>query len=436
MTASSADDEFRSFFTYYQAYAQTGIHAASAAGLTIFGLLATIVNPWFIVPAIAIYVLPLVFLYLTEEGDRVPSVVGDGDRNDDKIDNDDTDSTDDGTTETDFDAAETESTVDTDASSQQSNSDDESDSLASRTATADTTDERDSDAEHDWVETDTPTDESLLDAVCSKDGAYAVGAGGVVLGRTGDDWEVVVERGPTAKSNPLLGVDATADGRAIWFTGDSGVLGRYADGRLTDHSAPKDQTSPWTDIAVTGEAGEEQIHLVNGSGELLRGEYEAGTVEWGDIEKPGGGSSISSITFADSDCGYVCDTNQGVYETTDGGESYETIGIEDANTDFNGVAATDSTVVVAGGDGSIFRYDGSVWTRLHAGSTLSAIDLGGETGLAAGDDGAVYELIDENWESVETPVDADLSGIVIDTDSGEEVSAVAVGTDGTVIERD
>jgi photosystem II stability/assembly factor-like uncharacterized protein len=226
-------------------------------------------------------------------------------------------------------------------------------------------------------------------------------------------------------------VDATDDAKTVWFAGDSGVLGRYADGRLTDHSAPEDQTSTWEDIAVTGDSGDERIHLVNGSGELLRGTYENGAVEWGEVEKPGSGSAIAAIAFLDADRGHLADTNQSVYETTDGGGSYERIGIEDANAAFTDVAASDSAVVVAAEDGSLFRYDGAVWTRLQpAEDALSAVALADETGFAAGDGGAVYELRAGNWEPVETPTDDDLRGVAIGSEA-----VVAVGSGGTIIER-
>src|SRR5699024_12503437 len=116
-----------------------------------------------------------------------------------------------------------------------------------------------------WKVIDVPTDQSLLDVVSVDGGAFAVGESGVVLARGADGWGVALEDGRTAESSPLRGVDATADGGAVWFAGDSGVLGRYTDGRLTDHSAPNDQTSAWTDVAVTEKAGDERIHLVNGS---------------------------------------------------------------------------------------------------------------------------------------------------------------------------
>ncbi|RRJ31437.1 sialidase family protein [Halocatena pleomorpha] len=399
---SSKDSVPRGFFAYYRVYARSGIHAASAAALTaLIGLASYTGNNRFILLAIAVYVLPPVFLYLTAEGENVPTVVSDE------------------TSDSAEPATNGESTIQT----------------PSTAADDAATGEPDSETEPDWIEADTPTEESLLSVVSTHNGAYAVGEGGVVLHRTGEEWSVALEHGPTANSNPLRGVDATTDGNTAWFAGDSGVLGRYKNGRLTDHSAPQGQTSTWEDIAVTGMTGEEWIHLVNGSGELLRGEFGDGSVSWGTIEKPGSGSSISNVSFVDDNRGHICDTNQCVYETTNGGESYDKIGIEDANATFTGVAATGSTVVVAGDDGSVFRYDGAVWTRLHAGSALSAIDLSEETGLATGDKGAVYERTEGGWEVIETPTDANLYAISIGTGDSDWIIDVAVGTDGTVIER-
>jgi hypothetical protein len=467
MAESSTNGGSGGFFGYYRKYAKTGIHAASAAALTAFGLWASFTgNRWFILLAIAVYVLPPVFLYLTGEGENVPSVVGETDTEADtgrnaadvgetshdrefEDDADRADSRSDSGGRTPESANRTNAANGRDSDEPSADSDDLGTPNAASMTDVDDAEDRPDDAagestsgvgenandesasEPGWSDIDTPTDQSLLDVVATSAGAYAVGEAGVVLARDGGDWTVALDDGPTANANALRGVDATADHQGVWFAGDSGVLGRYADGKLTDHSAPEDQTSTWEDVAVTGDSGGERIHLVNGSGELLRGTYEDGAVSWGDIEKPGSGSSISSIEFRDADRGHICDTNQSVYETTNGGESYEEIGIEDANAAFTDIATTDAETVVAADDGSLFRYDGAVWTRLRPSeSALSAIDLVGETGLAAGDGGAVYELMNESWESAETPTDADLRGIAI----GERV-AVAVGTDGTAIER-
>ncbi|WP_049998317.1 WD40/YVTN/BNR-like repeat-containing protein [Halococcus sediminicola] len=506
MAESSTNGGSRGFFAYYRQYARSGVHAASAAALTAFGLWASFTgNRWFILLAIAVYILPPIFLYLTGEGENVPSVVGDdtadttgyesggsgavgrddstanrdfgGGSSRTGIDEDETepestvenrgsrtaepddtavgidevpsergeeskretgrpsdaDSTDNGASATDA-AATGSDTTDVESGGMGTAATiDEIESDTRRDTDASGGDETDTDptGEPSWDEADTPTEEPLLDVVSTGNGAYAVGENGVVLARGSGMWKIALEDGPTANANTLRGVDATDDGEAIWFAGDSGVLGRYTDGKLTDHSAPRDQTSTWEDVAVTGDSGDERVHLVNGSGELLRGTYEDGTVSWDEIEKPGSGSSISSIAFVDGDRGHLCDTNQSVYETTNGGESYEEIGIEDANAAFTDVAASDSMVVVTADDGSLFRYDGAVWTRLQpSDGALAALALVDGAGFAAGGGGAVYERTDGGWKAVDAPTDADLRGIAIGSEA-----VVAVGSGGTAVER-
>ncbi|WP_049913041.1 WD40/YVTN/BNR-like repeat-containing protein [Halococcus thailandensis] len=448
------------FFAYYRQYARSGVHAASAAALTAIGLWASFTgNRSFILLAIAVYVLPPIFLYLTGEGERVPSVVNEDtsmgddpdrsnarsdethdsednhDHSDGQVDRSEADATAERRTADDSSALGSPSaTSTTDRRDDEEHIEDEANDPVSESNDSERDgDDRDGDesAEPDWTEIDTPTDRSLLDVIAADEGAYAVGEGGVVLAHNEDEWTVALDDGPTANGNVLRGVDATDGGGAVWFAGDSGVLGRYADGTLTDHSAPEDQTSTWEDVAVTGDADEEQVYLVNGSGELLRGSYEDGTVSWGGIEKPGSGSSISSIAFVDSDRGHLCDTNQSVYETTDGGESFDRVGIEDANAAFTDIAASTAETLVTADDGSLFRHDGAVWTRLRPSEdALAAVALAGETGFAAGDGGAVYERMDGGWEAVETPTDADLWGIAIGSER-----VVAVGAGGIVVEQ-
>jgi hypothetical protein len=83
---------------------------------------------------------------------------------------------------------------------------------------------------------------------------------------------------------------------------------------------------------VVGAAGDETVYLINGSGEFLSGEKTAeGGMDWDTAIKPGGGSSAPGIDFYSPDEGYVTDTNSKVYRTTDGGESFETVGIDGAS---------------------------------------------------------------------------------------------------------
>ncbi|KTG08111.1 hypothetical protein AUR64_00600 [Haloprofundus marisrubri] len=293
-------------------------------------------------------------------------------------------------------------------------------------------------ADEPWIEVESPTGQTLYSAVQTQEGPYAVGAGGDVLARRADGWEQVLDAGPTTESNTLRDAAVTDDGRNVWFAGGSGVVGQYdvTDEQLTDYSAPKEKTSTWEGIAVTGDAGAETVHLVNGSGEVLRGTKNSeGGMDWGTAFKPGGGSSMKAIDFLDSQTGYICDTNAKVYETTDGGRSYTDIGISGGSVGLYGITATArDDIVVAAGDGTLFRYNGAVWTKLYAGgNALFGVDRFAETGLVAGNGGTVYELTQDGWEPDETPTTATLQGVVLDGTG--TYPDVAVGASGTIIER-
>lgn len=107
-----------------------------------------------------------------------------------------------------------------------------------------------------WATAETPTSNAMFDATYGSDGAYAVGGGGYLLRRTDGGWATVTEDGPTGNGSDLYGIDATDDGRRIWFVGASGVIGEYdvRDGTMTDRSQPNDATSNFNDAAVSGGA--------------------------------------------------------------------------------------------------------------------------------------------------------------------------------------
>ncbi|WP_256685740.1 dockerin type I domain-containing protein [Halococcus qingdaonensis] len=289
-----------------------------------------------------------------------------------------------------------------------------------------------------WTEASSPTGKGLNDTVLSSQGPYAVGGGGRVLERGSTGWTTVIEKGPTTQGNTLTGAGVTDDGNHVWFAGGSGVIGQYdvGSGTKTDYSKPEGKSSTWEDIAVVGAAGSETVFLINGSGEFFSGTKNgSGGMDWGSAVKPGGGSSAKGLDFIDESTGYICDTNSKVYETTNGGDSWEEIGIGGGSVGLYDVAAVSSDEInVAGGDGSIFRYNGSVWTKLYAGqNTLNAITREGKKGLAAGSSGTVLERTGSGWQSDETPTSNGLEGIVLDTTGS--YPDVAVGASGTIVER-
>jgi len=434
------------FVAFFRSYTKTWVHAVSTAGLTAFGLL-TFVNRWFVVLALAAYVVPPAALYLAHGADAADVVEGrrgseaDGRELEADTAVDRSESGDAGSP-----AAETSANAGRNSSDAAADDEPTADSGPDADPTADAaTDDPSADATDDesapvddaaepaeWARTDAPTEEDLHDVALTAGGACAVGDGGVVL--AGDGWTVQLADGPAADGNDLTGVDATADGAAVWVAGDSGALARIdaETWRHTDYTAPADITDNWTGVAVGGPTGEETILLVNGSGQVLRGEFDEDGPSWDDPIKPGGGSSISAVDLVDASLGYCCDTNDGVFETTDGGESFERVGLDGASGTLTDVAGADRNDCLAtDDDGVVHRYDSRTWTpdRLHD-DELAGIASWRDRAVACGED-AVFErpAPTADWDRSEFE-DAALYGVAV----GEE-RAIAVGEDGSVVVR-
>ena len=301
-------------------------------------------------------------------------------------------------------------------------------------------DETDSESEPEpepeWRHADAPTDATLLDAaVAERSSAVAVGEGGVVAGTDGEEWSLLLEDGPAAQGQTLHGVDVTEDGEAAWVAGDGGAVGRLEldTGRHTDYSAPDDRTDNLAGIAVAGAAGDETVLAINGSGEVLRGRYRDGDCSWDEPATPGSGSSLSGIVL-DGEVGYCCDTNDGVFATDDGGERFESIGIDGADGTPAGLAAgEDGTCHLCTDAGVVHRYDGSRWTPERVcDEGLAGIARVGDRLAVCTADGAIHERDGptDDWERADADATAGLEAIALGDDLG-----VAVGSEGTVIER-
>ncbi|HMB50533.1 MAG TPA: hypothetical protein VKM69_07705 [Natronoarchaeum rubrum] len=413
----SSDDGFVAFF---RSYTQTWVHAVATAGLTAFGLL-TFVNRWFVALALASYLLPPAALYLAHgaaaadvvEGRRDAGSTADEREPANRVDRHRAESgpaepTGRGAESADEDARETSEDAEP------------------------TTD--DAELQRQWARTNGPTDADLKAVALTDGGACAVGDGGVVLAEQGGEWTVALADGPAAQGEDLVGVAATDDGAAVWIAGDSGALGRIdADGwQHVDYTAPAGITDNWSGVAVGGSAGEETILLINGSGEVLRGEFGDDGPSWASPVTPGSGSSLSGVELVDAALAYCCDTNDGVFETTDAGRSFAVVGLDGAGGTLTDLAASErDDCLVAADDGVVHRYDGRTWTpdRLFD-DELTGIARDGEYAVTCGED-AVFErsVPDADWERRTFENDA-FEGV--DSRGGR---AVAVGEDGVVVSR-
>lgn len=282
----------------------------------------------------------------------------------------------------------------------------------------------------------TETDNTIDDVAITSEGAYAVASGGILLKRTSDNWEKVLNDGPSSNGNDLNGLAVTDGGDHVWFVGASGAIGEWdvTTGSLVkDHSAPNDVTNNFADVTVTGNAGSARIQIADKSGKVLYSTDDGGT--WTQVGVGNGSAHRAIDTYASKSC-YLANGNQSVFETTDAGNSWTKKGIADANVAFYGIDsdATDD-VWLSGGNGTVYHWDGSTWASNSIGEPdLQDLEVAAadQSGYAAGGSGAVFAYDGSSWSMQDTPNTANLNAVVLETSS---TPAIAVGAGGTILER-
>jgi hypothetical protein len=211
-------------------------------------------------------------------------------------------------------------------------------------------------------------------------GPRAVGATGNVVPRHKSGWEKGVDVGPAARSNSLRTMGVTDDYKRIWFADGSGALGNYdvEEGLKYNHSAPNGTPSTWEGIAVSGEQGNETVHVFNGSSEVIIGTYDSeGCMQWNSPNKPGGGSRVPAIDFREEETNvrHAVDTSSQVYESRDGGETWENVGIPNSQVGLDDVISfldsDDQEFVSVTSDGGYLypmNCDCNTWTPIGLGA--------------------------------------------------------------------
>lgn len=277
---------------------------------------------------------------------------------------------------------------------------------------------------------ESPTASTLYDVEHTAEGAYAVGAGGVVLERTVTGWQKVIDGGPTGNGNSLFGSDVTDDGKRLWFVGASGAIGEYdvKTGDLTDHSSPMDVTNNFNDVSVTGDADEANVYVAGDSGKMYYS-FENGASETWEYATPGSGSAINAVDFFGAREGHIVDGNQTVFYTEDGA-TWDKLGIANANHNFYGVDSDGfDDVWVSGGGGTIYHWNGSEWVRSDTGDgSLRDIEVTDGEGATVGGGGEYFQLGNSLWSVLSTPTGENLKAVARGTPT------IAVGASGTILE--
>lgn len=278
-----------------------------------------------------------------------------------------------------------------------------------------------------WETAESPFSGTFHDVVASAGGPCAVGEGGVVAGRGPDDWGIVLDDGPAGRAETLKAVDATDDGRRIWFAGANGALGYYDHGRSahSDFSRPRELETAIRTLAVAGERGGEKLLVADDSLTVLAGEVAGGSIEW--KPEPAPDAPPTALTADADGVGYAVDANGHAWRTT-ADEEWEQLGVEPAGGSLHGVCLVGS-VWVGGDNGRVFQRANGTWTPFTLGD-FAVRTLDGHRGrlLAGGENGRLFAKPNgKDWRAVETKTHATLHGVLAG-------AGVAVGANGTILE--
>ncbi|GAA0659126.1 WD40/YVTN/BNR-like repeat-containing protein [Salarchaeum japonicum] len=283
-----------------------------------------------------------------------------------------------------------------------------------------------------WSSVSSPTGSSLHDAAYTSAGAYAVGGSGTVLRRDGGEWSVARSDG-AGRGKSLYACAASDDGDRLWVAGSSGSVGALdvASGAMTDFSKPVNQGDSFRDVAVAGSAGDERVYLAKTSGTVVGGEASGESASWTATDT-GSGYAVTGVDVRSRDAGHVVTSGSSVYETTDGGATWRTVGLEKAAVPLYDVVSGREETFVAGANGQVFRLDCDCmrWTPESAGSKeVSAFERAGDEFLGAGGAGTLVERADAGWTQYGSETGNHLNGVALGSPT------VVVGDSGTILER-
>lgn len=302
----------------------------------------------------------------------------------------------------------------------------------------------------EWREVESPVNTPLYDVVSTQYGPAAVGGKGKVIGRTPEgEWGVLVENGPSGHSRAMRTVDATDDGKRIWFAGDGKSIGYYdlESGERNDYTdEPTLGGNPSSDalsgtvgaLTVAGERGSEKLLFADSSGNVLpahideRREGDQLRIDWQFTSHPSGDTAVKAIASSADGVGYAVDNNARIYKTTRD-QGWEQVGIYDADKSMYAAEIDGDVILVGGSSGFVYeRESDGRWTPHNVGSfTVRAMARRGGEMLAGGAGNLVYREANSRWGRIHWHGGTTVRGITF----GQGAQAdVAVCKDGTIVE--
>ena len=289
---------------------------------------------------------------------------------------------------------------------------------------------------YDWAGATAPKKAQITGVESFEGAAFASGRRGLLIERTAPaEWEAVFRKGATGDGRGVLDLSLTDDGGRVWFCGASGTFGYYdrASGSVEPHAAPYDLTSNFVSVSVTGDAGEESVHAVDGSGRVLRVAVDGSTPQVKSVSVPGDGTGFTEIVDYDGTF-YAADTSGYLYRSEDGRKWNKK---RLAETTLKALSRTEPGLVAVSDGGTVYKHvslfgEGSRTKKTTPNlSSPNELEGSGETIVAVGGGGTVL-VIDEAGRATTEPAGTGKSLYAAEITADGTV--IAAGSDGAIVE--
>lgn len=288
----------------------------------------------------------------------------------------------------------------------------------------------------EWRVADAPKTTQLTGAESHGDTVVVTGKRGLLAERTAPgEWEALFDSGPTGNGHGILDAAFTADGKRVWYCGNSGSFGYYdrERGATEPHSGPSNVTSAFRSVCVIGEAGEETVVAADDNGQLVRAGMDGESMTVEGVRTPGQGTAFTEVAHRDGER-YAADASGFLYYSPDGEEWRR----ERLATDtIKSLAIADTGLAAVTASGTVYRdvslFEDTQRTRTAEFDTTSPEELAatGEVFVIGGCDGRVIPITaDTEANHADPGPGVTYYGAEI-TDDG---IVVAAGSSGTIVE--
>lgn len=285
-----------------------------------------------------------------------------------------------------------------------------------------------------WSTAESPKKAELRGVESDGDAVFASGKRGVLIERAAPgEWEAVFTTGATGDGRGVLDLSLTDDGERVWFSGYSGTFGYYdrANGSIKPHAGPYDVTANFQSVSVNGQAGSEEIHAVDGAGQVLRATVDGETLQVKGVSVPGDGTGFTEVVDHD-DALYAADRAGFVYRSEDG-RSWRRKRL--ADTSIKALSRTESGLVAIDDGGTMYK---NIALFGEGGQTKKA-----DPGIDApqeleGLDGTIVGVgdslvgVDENGRATNESVGTDKT--LYAAEILDDGTVIAAGGDGVIVE--